>query len=103
LRGDPHQVEQDPGADLRRQRRTGCGVEAEEHRLTSVNGIFQYESRSKVLPGGSFDDESEARPESGHTFAFELAESVDETAQSSRLRRAELAQQRDELVGFEQV
>ena len=39
----------------------------------------------------------------GITFAFELAESVDLTAQSRRLRRAELAQQRHELVGFEQV
>jgi hypothetical protein len=71
--------------------------------LSGNNGVFQCQPRSEVLAGGSFDDESEARSKPGHSFALELTESVNETAQSSGFRCAELAQQRHELVGFEQV
>jgi hypothetical protein len=103
LRGDAHQVEQNPGADLRRQRRVGGGVETEEDGLSAVNGIFEGQSGAKVLAGDALHDEPEAGAEPGDTFAFELAESVDLTAQSRSPRRAELAQQRHELIGFEQL
>jgi hypothetical protein len=58
--------------------------------LTGSYGVLQRRPWPEVLPGRSFDDEPEERPESGHTFAFELAKPVDETAQSSGLRCAEL-------------
>jgi hypothetical protein len=103
LRGDTHQVEQHPGADFRRQGRVGCSIQAEEHGLSVANDVLQGESGPKVLPGNPFDDESEACSESGDTLAFELAESVDETAQSGGLRCAEVAQQGHEPIRFEKL
>jgi hypothetical protein len=57
---DAHQIEQDPGADLRRQRWVGWRVEAEEHRLAGTNCVLQRQSGTKVLASDPFDDEPEA-------------------------------------------
>jgi hypothetical protein len=101
--GDTHQVEQQPGANLRGQRRVGCGVEAEEHDSVVADGVLQGHAGSEVLPGDSLDDEAEPSPEAGDALALELAESVDLTGQSSRLRHAKLAQRGQQLVGIEEV
>jgi hypothetical protein len=68
-----------------------------------INGVFQDDSVSQLLAEDTFDDQAEARPEPGHALAFELAKTVNQTAQSSGFRRAQLAQQRDELVRLEEV
>jgi hypothetical protein len=85
FRGDTHQVEQEPGADLRRQRRVGCSVEAEEHRLSGNDGVLERQPGAEVLAGDTFDDQAEASAEPGDALAFELAECVDVTAQSRSL------------------
>jgi hypothetical protein len=86
LCGDAHQVEQEPGAKLRRQRRVGCGVEAEEHCSSGLNLVLESQSRPEILASDPFDDEAEPRPEPRDTFTLELAESVDLSAQSRSLR-----------------
>jgi hypothetical protein len=100
---DAHQIKQDPRADLRCECRIGGGVETEEYGLSGLDGILQRQSWSEVLARDTFDDESEARPEPGHAFAFELAKTVNLAAQSSGFRSVEVAQQGRELVGFEEI
>jgi hypothetical protein len=56
LRGDAHQVEQEPGAKLRRQRRVGCGVEAEQHCSSGLNLVLESQAGSEILAGDPFDD-----------------------------------------------
>jgi hypothetical protein len=41
LRRDAHQVEQNPGAELRGERRVSCGVEAEEHGSSGLDCILE--------------------------------------------------------------
>ena len=103
LGGDTHQVEQDPRTDLRGKGGVRCDVETEEYGLSVLDALLQRQSGSEVLAGDPFDDQSEARPEPGHTLALELAETVNVTAQSSGLRCVNVAQQGQELVGFEEV
>jgi hypothetical protein len=90
---DTHQVEQDPGAELCRERRVRCGVQAEEDRSSGLDCILEGQAVAEVLPGDPFDHETKAGPEAGDALALELAEAVHLTAESGRLRCAELAQQ----------
>jgi hypothetical protein len=102
-RGDAHQVQEEPGADLGGQRGVGSRVEAEQDRATGLDSVFQGQAGAEAWAGDAFEDQAEAGSKAGDAFAFDLSESVDLAGQFGGLGSVLVAQESDELVGIQEL
>jgi hypothetical protein len=93
-RRDPHEVEQNPCAELCRQVGIRRGVQAEQHGSTRSQSILQRQPGPEALRRRTLEHQPEPRSKAGDALMLGRAESTDLCGESFRLgHTAEAAQQ----------